>query len=186
MYSNLAGICANGNKKFKASADNLQTFVIACFSRRSALTRGLCNYQINTKELMENQDNQAQGREHKICLNCGTENEWKFGQCVSCGQTAFMTPKKFAANKRNSLLDIFTSVFLVGMSFYLLHSLRNIIFKETWALLIVSLITLIAFGSLINSIYKYRHAKDIRTWYFIVLFIYIFFLAFGFAKGYLP
>lgn len=69
--------------------------------------------------------------------------------------------------------DILTSVFLVGISFYVLYITRDKIFVEKWVLPIILLLFIVSVGSLINGIYKFRHARNILIWHIILLAIVI-------------
>jgi hypothetical protein len=109
----------------------------------------------------------------KICLHCGSENELQRGQCSSCGRKEFTSRKKYALNKRSALTDIVISIFLVSMNLYLLYSLRSKLYTEKWLLAVIALTFFIAVGSLINSIYKYRHARNILIWHVIISLIFL-------------
>lgn len=118
-------------------------------------------------------ENQIQTGEPKICQHCGTENEWRIGQCISCRRTSFITRRKQAANKKSSLIDILASLLLIGISFYFLHLFKGRYQIETWAFPMTILFFFISIGSLVNSIYKYRNAKNILIWNIIIFAIYI-------------
>jgi len=106
-------------------------------------------------------EDQAQTHAPKICLHCGTENEWRHGQCISCGRTSFLTPEQYAKNRRSGVSDIIYSVFLVGIFVYLISTTgRQILTKPSvFALLALSFVA--ALVALFNSFYKYKYAKDL-------------------------
>jgi len=119
-------------------------------------------------------------KEQKICLNCGTENEWQRGQCVSCGHTEFNTPKKLAKGREAGLKEIFTSILLFGASFYFLYLERDEILVNKSILVLVSMVFVVSIGTLINGIYKFRHSKNLLIWHIAVIIIFLTFVIWNF------